>query len=51
MSDYKENEYMVEVKNLKKYFDIPLGFFKTAKLKAVDDISFSFVKEKRWAGW
>ena len=35
-----EQEIMVEVKNLKKYFDIPVGFLKTAPLKAVDDVSF-----------
>lgn len=49
MSDYTDHEYMVEVKNLKKYFDIPLGFFRTAKLKAVDDISF-FIRKGETLG-
>ena len=31
---------LVEVKNLKQYFPIRTGFFKTTPLKAVDDISF-----------
>ena len=32
---------MLEVKNLKEYFPISAGFFKTTMLKAVDDISFT----------
>ncbi len=32
---------LVEVKNLKEYFYINTGFFKTTPLKAVDDVSFS----------
>ena len=32
---------LIEVKNLKKYFDINTGMFKTRPLKAVDDVSFS----------
>lgn len=36
----KEKEVLVEVKDLKQYFDIPMGFFQTKKLKAVDGISF-----------
>ena len=32
---------LVEVKNLKQYFDINVGLFKTKPLKAVDDVSFS----------
>ena len=32
---------LVEVKNLKQYFPIKVGFFKTVPLKAVDDVSFS----------
>lgn len=39
-----EKEVMVEVKNLKKYFDIPVGFLKSAQLKAVDDVSFHIQK-------
>ena len=32
---------LIEVKHLKQYFDINMGFFNTKPLKAVDDISFS----------
>jgi len=32
---------LVEVRNLKEYFDINVGLFKTKPLKAVDDVSFS----------
>lgn len=32
---------LVEVKDLKEYFDIQDGLFKTKKLKAVDVMSFS----------
>ena len=39
-----EIKTLVEVKNLKKYFDINMGMFKTRPLKAVDDISFSIRK-------
>jgi oligopeptide transport system ATP-binding protein len=35
---------LVEVKGLKEYFDINMGFFKTKPLKAVDDVSFSIRK-------
>ena len=31
---------LVEVRNLKEYFDINVGLFKTKPLKAVDDVSF-----------
>ena len=34
------NEALIEVKGLKKYFDINVGAFKTKPLKAVDDVSF-----------
>ncbi|MFA5006697.1 MAG: ABC transporter ATP-binding protein [Candidatus Izemoplasmatales bacterium] len=41
MSDMPvEREVMIEVKNLKRYFDIPVGFLKSVPLKAVDDVSF-----------
>ena len=33
-------EYLVEVQNLKQYFPIRMGLFKTVPLKAVDDVSF-----------
>ena len=35
---------LVEVRNLKKYFDINVGMFKTLPLKAVDDVSFDIFK-------
>ncbi len=38
MSDKTEN--LVEIKHLKEYFNINVGFFKTKPLKAVDDVSF-----------
>ena len=40
MSENK-NRPLVEVKNLKEYFDINMGFFRTKPLKAVDDVSFT----------
>ena len=52
MSDLTKNETMtsteetplVEVKNLKEYFDINVGMLKTKPLKAVDGVSFSIKK-------
>ncbi len=41
MSDIIKNTPLVEVKNLKKYFDISTGMFKSKPLKAVDDVSFT----------
>ena len=38
------NENLVEVKNLKEYFDIRTGAFQTKPLKAVDDVSFNIRK-------
>ncbi len=35
---------LVEVKNLKKYFNINVGMFKTLPLKAVDDVSFDIFR-------
>ena len=35
---------MLEVKGLKEYFDINMGFFRTKPLKAVDDVSFTINK-------
>ncbi|MCQ2430534.1 MAG: ATP-binding cassette domain-containing protein [Clostridia bacterium] len=32
---------LVEVRHLKEYFDINVGFFRTRPLKAVDDVSFN----------
>jgi oligopeptide transport system ATP-binding protein len=34
-------EYLLEVRNLKEYFPVTSGLFKTSMLKAVDDVSFS----------
>ncbi len=39
-----ENKNLIEVKGLKKYFDISVGAFKTKPLKAVDDVSFDIKK-------
>ena len=39
MSESK-NQPLIEVKNLKEYFDINIGMFKTKPLKAVDGVSF-----------
>jgi oligopeptide transport system ATP-binding protein len=45
MSTFEPNpEYLVQVKNLKEYFPISVGFFKTIMLKAVDDVSFNIKK-------
>ena len=35
---------LIEVKNLKQYFDINMGFFRSKPLKAVDDVSFAIKK-------
>lgn len=34
-------KYLLEVNNLKQYFDINTGFFRSQALKAVDDVSFN----------
>ena len=39
-----ENKTLVEVKNLKEYFNITTGMFTSKPLKAVDDISFAIRK-------
>lgn len=39
-----ENQPLVEVRNLKEYFDISTGIFSSKPLKAVDDVSFSIKK-------
>lgn len=39
-----ENKTLVEVKDLKQYFDINMGLFKTKPLKAVDGITFDIKK-------
>ncbi|NLB33362.1 MAG: ATP-binding cassette domain-containing protein [Tissierellia bacterium] len=38
------NNNLLEVKNLKQYFDISTGLFKSKPLKAVDDLSFNIKK-------
>lgn len=38
--DIKDDDYILEVKNLKMYFPIATSVFKTVPLKAVDDVSF-----------
>ena len=43
MSENK-NRPLDEVKNLKEYFDINMGFFRSKPLKAVDDVSFTINK-------
>ncbi len=40
MAEKSDKKVLVEIKDLKQYFDIPTGFFKSKQLKAVDGISF-----------
>ena len=40
----EDGSITVEVKGLKEYFDINMGFFRTKPLKAVDDVSFTINK-------
>jgi len=40
----ENNQTLLEVKNLKQYFNISMGMFKSKPLKAVDDVSFSIRK-------
>jgi oligopeptide transport system ATP-binding protein len=44
VSGQSNSRPLVEVKNLKVYFDINVGFLKSKPLKAVDDVSFSIKK-------
>ena len=45
MSDnIKTEQPLIQVKNLKQYFDINMGWFKRKPLKAVDDVSFNINK-------
>jgi oligopeptide transport system ATP-binding protein len=37
----RDKETLIEIKGLKKYFNINVGIFKTNSLKAVDDVSLS----------
>jgi oligopeptide transport system ATP-binding protein len=39
-----ENKPLIEIKGLKKYFDINVGMFKTKPLKAVDNVSLTINK-------
>ena len=38
MSDQKNTQPLIEVKNLKQYFNISTGFFQSKPLKAVDEV-------------
>ena len=38
------NENLIEIQNLKKYFEIKAGLFKTATVKAVDNVSLTIKK-------
>ena len=44
MSDMAAKHPLIEVKGLKEYFDINMGFLRSKPLKAVDDVSFSINK-------
>ena len=44
MSEHTNTHPLIEVKDLKEYFDINVGMFKTKPLKAVDGVSFSISK-------
>ncbi|MBE5824509.1 MAG: ATP-binding cassette domain-containing protein [Butyrivibrio sp.] len=44
MSDILTQKNLVDIKHLKEYFNVNVGFFKTKPLKAVDDVSFSIKK-------
>ena len=44
MSENMNSRPLIEVKGLKEYFDINMGFFRTKPLKAVDDVSFTINK-------
>ena len=44
MSEIKNNAPLIEVKDLKQYFNINMGMFRTKPLKAVDGVSFHINK-------
>ena len=44
MSGVSNEKNLVEIKHLKEYFNVNVGFFKTKPLKAVDDVSFTIKK-------
>ena len=41
MSEQQKNDNLVEIRHLKEYFNVNVGFFKSRPLKAVDDVSFT----------
>ena len=43
----KEDDYILEVKNLKMYFPISVSLFKTIPLKAVDDVSIKIRRARQ----
>ena len=52
--EYKlENDMLLEVKHIKKYFPVKKSWFSTGKylLKAVDDVSFSLRKGAAMTGF
>jgi len=49
MGTINNNEKLIEIKNLKKYFPIKEGFFKTNHVKAVDDVSL-FIRKGETLG-
>ena len=40
----EKSENLVEIRHLKEYFNVNVGFFRSKPLKAVDDVSFSIKK-------
>ena len=44
MSENNSSKNLVDIKHLKEYFNVNVGFFKSKPLKAVDDVSFSIKK-------
>ncbi len=44
MSEMAVEKNLVEIKHLKEYFNVTVGFFQSKPLKAVDDVSFSIKK-------
>lgn len=46
MQDKMANQPLIEVKDLKQYFNINMGLFKSKPLKAVDGVTFSIDKKE-----
>ncbi len=46
MSEQNKNTPLVEIKDLKQYFDINVGLFKSKPLKAVDGVSFTINRKE-----